>query len=223
MADALRDIAAEHRDDATLAWPVLSRCPPPADEAQRVAQYLCIQSRTPNNIPIWWDGSRWTGPTGSRTEGAHQRGGRTGREVGPATARVKRGSGLVRISTIVDRVLALPDLSRVDVVHGDVRAVAPIPGAVVYFDPPYLHSPRYAETCPRPDVLTVARLWSDAGCRVAVSEGEPLPLDGWTAVRLAGRARKSEWLTVNWPVAVERQLTLPTRGPSVALPSPGAP
>lgn len=85
----------------------------------------------------------------------------------------------------------------------DARAEVAIPGATVYHDPPYLGCPRYAELLPRADVLALAQRWADAGCRVAVSEAEPLPIDGWTARQLARR----EWVTASWQIRWPEQLS----------------
>ncbi len=150
-----------------------------------------------------------------REEGSRKAGGTNQRRDtrGGAAAPKGYGSrGIQRPWTIAQRILALDLLpwDLVEVVHGDVRKVRPIPGARVYFDPPYLGCPRYAMTLPRVDVLSVARRWSDAGCRVLVSESEPLPLDGWTMRRLPGKRR--EWVTASWPVVIEEQLELELGG-----------
>lgn len=154
-------------------WGDLSREPLREDLAERSAVYLCLQARSASSIPIWHDGVSWTSPTGSRTEVAHQRRGRSGDKL-PAKALMAAG-GLVRVATIARRLAEVgPLLDRVEVVHGDLRGLEPIPGAAVYFDPPYLHCPRYAALCPREDVLRVASRWASAGCRVLVSEAEAL-------------------------------------------------
>lgn len=122
--------------------------------------------------------------------------------------------GIQYPATIAARVRALDRLpwDRVEVVHGDLRDVAPIAGATVLFDPPYLGAPRYAALCPRADVLAVAERWRSAGCRVAVCEAEVLPLAGWSASRLpsvrSDQPAPREWLTTSWPVIVDRQLLL---------------
>lgn len=141
---------------------------------------------------------------GSRRLGrAHQKDGSS-----PALKRQKQAGvrGIQHPATIAHRIDCLDRLpwERVEVIRGDLRSVEPIPGAVAYFDPPYLNCPRYAATCPRADVLEVAARWAAAGARVLVSEGEPLPLEGWTSRRLADR----EWLTSSWPIVVPEQLGL---------------
>lgn len=183
------------------------------------------------------DRARWESPSGSRTEGAHHRGRerrlgpahdrgahvmgvrhRVGRrvdvyassQVEPDRAPDALGArGIQYPATIAARLLALDaiDWSRVEVVRGDVRDVAPIAGAAVLFDPPYQGAPRYAEVLPRADVLAVASRWQAAGARVVVCEGEPLPLAGWTALPLPRTSR--EWVTASWRVPVRPQLGLP--------------
>lgn len=109
-------------------------------------------------------------------------------------------------ATIAHRLATLASLpwDRVEVVHGDVRDVAPIRGACVLFDPPYERCPRYAALCPRPDVLDVAERWASAGARILVAERVPLPLDGWSTAQLAD----GEWLTASFPIVVPNQLGL---------------
>lgn len=125
--------------------------------------------------------------------------------------------GIQYPATIAARVRALDRLpwDRVEVVHGDLRDVAPIAGATVLFDPPYLGAPRYAALCPRADVLAVAECWRSAGCRVAVCEAVPLVADlgpGWHASRLPAVRRDvtepREWATASWPIVLDRQVGL---------------
>lgn len=206
---ALGDLAVIFGDDACAAWPILVAEPPAHDLAERVARYLVMQARSANCIPVWWDGERWTSPTGARQRQngrvATQQG---SRRLGPAymsgamlrqksTSRAAKSRGLVKITTLAARVAALPDMSRVDVIHGDVRDVDPIPGAAMYIDPPYLHAPRYARLLPRADVLAIIDRWRAAGCRVVASEGEPL---GGETIPLAHPRGKAEVLSV-WEAA----------------------
>lgn len=203
-------------------WPTLVDKPPFDDPALRVAQYLCLQARAAGTIPVWWaaDRGRWESPSGARitTEEAHQRGscgqatrGKRGYDpayvaspgVDDGSRRISKvyahpSRGLVRIATLADRVAGLGriDWGRVTVHHSDVRQVAPIPGARVYMDPPYLHAPRYANFFPRADVLVVAQRWAEVAERVVVSEAEPLPLPGWRYERLRPTG-KPEWLTIH--------------------------
>lgn len=205
-------------------WPSL-QYPPPADPAERVAQYLCLQSRSAGCIPVWWaaERERWESPSGSRTEGAHRRGGcdlatRMGRDAAPMPCarkvgkvyRSHPGRGVVRISTLARRVEALDglDWTRIVVHHCDIGQVQPIPGAVVYFDPPYNNAPRYAALLPRRSVLEVAERWASVADLVVISEAEPLPLAGWSSVPLRDGG-KPEWLTSSRPVRVEIHRQLP--------------
>ena len=116
--------------------------------------------------------------------------------------------GIQNPATIARRIADLEALpwDRITVVHGDCRAVEPIPGSVVYLDPPYLGCPRYAALLPRADVLALAQRWHAGDARVAVSEAEPLDLDGWTSMSVP--ARKPEWITASWPIVVPEQLAL---------------
>lgn len=137
-------------------------------------------------------------------QGNTVRGTRGGRAVGKPDHPGARGIQYPR--TIAERVRALDrvDWSRVEVVVGDVRSVPPIPGARVLFDPPYLGAPRYAEVCPRVDVLGVAQRWASAGARVVVCEAEALPLAGWHARPLRTVRGSREVVTCNWRPAGEQ-------------------
>lgn len=110
--------------------------------------------------------------------------------------------GLVRIATLAERVEALDriDWSRVEVVHADVATFAPVPGSVVYFDPPYQGAPRYACLLPRGRVIEVAQAHAEVADLVVVSEAEPLPLPGWFSCPLRAGG-KPEWLTATRPLS----------------------
>lgn len=158
-------------------------------------------------------GERLDGPAyeagGSRALGrGHQKDAHLGASNAGARGKpTHRGCrGVQYPATIATRVRALDAVpwERVEVIAGDLRALAPIPGADAYFDPPYLHCPRYAATCPRADVLEVSVAWRDAAARVLVSEGEPLPLRGFHAERLSER----EWLTGSFPFRLAEQIPL---------------
>ena len=187
------------RDPADI-WRDLVARPPEVEPPARVAQYLWLQARSAGTIPIWWSSEhgRWESPSGSRTAGQCHAGSR--QKSTPGGAR-----GMIHPRTLALRVLALDaiDWSRVIVHHGDVRDVVPY-AATAYMDPPYLGCPRYAELLPRADVLALALRWRAAGARVAVSEAEALPLEGWVSRRLARR----EWVTASWSIDVAEQLVL---------------
>lgn len=212
--------------DMADLWAYLVASSPPVDQpAWRVAQFLWLQARSAGTIPVWWSGTRWESPTGARTEAAHNRGGgalakrqkgsasaiESSRRPGPAALghrTTDRVRGIQTPATIARRIVALDriDWTRVDVVHAQVSTVEPAGGGVVLLDPPYAGAPRYAALLPRAEVLVLAGRWATAGSRVAVCEAEPLPLPGWTSRRLP--ARKPEWITASWPIALPEQLPL---------------
>lgn len=73
--------------------------------------------------------------------------------------------------------------------------------AFVYLDPPYVGATGYGWDMPRAEVLELARRWADAGAVVAVSEAEPLALEGWHHLELTREGGKPEWLTISRPPA----------------------
>lgn len=160
-----------------------------------VAAYLILQTGNHQNKPVRWDDSWRTAGYGHLSQKAVARGFRARISVDALAAKIEK----------------LPDLSRVRVIKGTALDVEPITG-VVYLDPPYAGREGYgADDLGRDDVLALARRWSDAGATVAISEAEPLPLDGWPSVRLrrsTGLKRNfgkvEEWLTANRPVAVSQ-------------------
>lgn len=207
IANELRRLEDAHDDFAPAAWRAVVQLPPPAERPARVAQYLTLQARSAGCIPVWWDGDRWTAPTGSRTERAHEtRPGRGSRAMGSAYAmgsgfvkserRGAKSRGLVRLSTLRQRVEDLHRVvpwQRVTVTHGPVDSVEPMGGGAVYFDPPYRGCPRYAALLVRAEVLQTIDRWRDASRVVVVSEAEPI--DGAEHVQIARR----EWLSVFRP------------------------
>ncbi len=99
--------------------------------------------------------------------------------------------------------------ARTIVYRGDARDLDPdaVGATHVYIDPPYVGTTGYEAQMDRDAVLMLARRWASSGAVVAVSEGEPLPIDGWHAVDVSalgakGHARtftksRQEWITVN--------------------------
>jgi hypothetical protein len=90
---------------------------------------------------------------------------------------------------------------------GDMGLPDDMSGWIVYLDPPYFQTSGYPfGTLGRSEVLRLAKEWHDRGAIVAISEAEPLPLDGWHHVQI-DHARKgqkrtfskqqSEWLTIS--------------------------
>lgn len=150
-------------------------------------------------------GKRFTGPAYAMGEGS--------RRPGPAHQRRPFNTigarGIIHIETLAERVEALDriDWSRVEIIHDDVGAVAPVPGSRVYFDPPYLGSPRYARLLPRSRVIETALAHAAVADLVVVSEAEPLPLEGWFSCPLRGRG-KPEWLTASRPISHRPEVQL---------------
>jgi hypothetical protein len=67
----------------------------------------------------------------------------------------------------------------------------------VLLDPPYQNKTGYPATCPRSEVLTIARAWANAGAVVVLCEAEGLAADlgpGWDQVQLRA-GRRPEWVT----------------------------
>jgi len=92
---------------------------------------------------------------------------------------------------------------------GDMVLPDCLDGWIMFFDPPYQGTSGYPfGTLGRSEVLQLAQNWHDRGAIVAISEAEPLPLDGWHHVQI-DHARKgqkrtfskqqAEWLTMNRP------------------------
>ena len=173
--------------DPSDLWSDLVSRPPALSPSLRAAQYLWIQARSASGIPVWWDHTRcrWEAPSSSR---ASRR----------ACQKQRGRGGILDPRTVAQRIMALDtlDWGRVEVIHGDARDIAPIPGASLYIDPPYDGAPRYASVLPRDAVVSLIGRWSAAGCRVLVSEREPIPLQGWSSMRLP--ARRPEWLSANF-------------------------
>lgn len=94
----------------------------------------------------------------------------------------------------------------------DAKTITPnkLPeGVIVYCDPPYLNTTGYKHDLPREEVIRLARLWSDAGATVCISEQTTIPeliSDGWHGVQISfarkGQKRtfsdqQDEYLTIN--------------------------
>lgn len=111
--------------------------------------------------------------------------------------------------SLVRRLRAFPGDLSVGVMYADARELRPVPGAVVYVDPPYEDTLQVGRPLPREDVVELAQRWHRAGCVVGVSEREPVPMAGATYIELTqrrnGQKRRSmtrsdaEWLTVLRP------------------------
>ncbi len=119
---------------------------------------------------------------------------------------------MINPATIADRIEAIAfAFSDIDgsVIHGEASGIAPSTG-FCYLDPPYVGATGYGWDCPRGSVTELAQAWSNAGAVVAISEAEPIDLEGWHHLELTRPGGKPEWLTVSRePVRVpERQQEL---------------
>lgn len=209
IPDTVERLRAWAGEDPRALWTRLKDAPVPTERAERVATWAVLSVWSYARKPIRADGARW------RTHGFN---------VGMAYAvdyyrRLREQDGGppawlhwtqqtdFRLPQLIAAFDALPDLSRVEVHHGDVRTVSPLSDATVYIDPDYDGTTGYGHSLPRADVLAIADAWRAAGCTVAVSEATPLPLEAWYAHRLPkadgpGRnysKQQSEWLTLSHP------------------------
>ena len=164
-------------------------------------------------------------PVGRNTAGRHHI------EVDPGRRANERGTGAGRRTGIIDpRTLASRTRAlhgalahRLTAHHGDTfellaRLPADLAGYVAYLDPPYVGCTPYAAACSRELVLELARAYHARGAIVVISEGEPMPIEGWHTVDLAPArawkrwtaAQRGEWLTMSVPPAKRpaAQLTL---------------
>ena len=102
--------------------------------------------------------------------------------------------------------LALPDVVG-EVVCAPIQTVEPVPGAVLYLDPPYGGTTGYAVDAglDRAAVEAVARRWVDAGATVGISETEAVEAGPgarrdvlrWRAARGRNIGGTAEVLTVH--------------------------
>jgi hypothetical protein len=113
------------------------------------------------------------------------------------------------VAVAVAKVPTFPPLACYQGNAGDMGLPDDLTGWIIFFDPPYQGTSGYPfGTLDRVQVLQLAKEWHDRGAIVAISEAEPLPLDGWHHVQI-DHARKgqkrtfskqqSEWLTMNRP------------------------
>lgn len=209
--DTCSRLCAWAAEEPRVLWDRLRRAPVPVDCAERVTVWVALQYWSFRSKPVTVEGGYW------RTHGIHLDVDASAYAAGyvapDGRTWVRRDR---RLPDVVRALETLPDLSRVEVVRGDARDAAPIPGAVVYLDPDYQGATDYNSfSLPRADVLAVAERWRRAGCRVAVSEAEPLPLEWPCYVKLPpprGRGRtwskqREEWLTVS-ECAHQKRLTI---------------
>lgn len=86
LAEQLRALADRYPFAPDL-WIAMAAEAPFGDPVERAAQYLAIQARSVSCVPIWWSGSRWEGPTGSRRATPEQIAVQRGRSGGKSHAR----------------------------------------------------------------------------------------------------------------------------------------
>jgi len=107
--------------------------------------------------------------------------------------------------SLVERIRSAEPIAA-QVLPMDAREFDPPTDAIIYIDPPYHKTQGYGPDLPRHDVVGLAQAWHRLGCKVAVSEREPLKIKGAKHVELTydrrGQFRRSltrsriEWLTV---------------------------
>jgi hypothetical protein len=111
------------------------------------------------------------------------------------------------VSACVQSIPTFPPLACYQGSITDMVLPDSLDGWIIFFDPPYQGTSGYPfGNLARSEVLRLAKEWHGRGAIVAISEAEPLPLDGWHHVQI-DHARKgqkrtfskqqSEWLTMN--------------------------
>jgi hypothetical protein len=196
---------------------VAGAIPPPAYVGMEqpacgfTAAFLVLQSAAARGRPVCPELERWSTPGYAHLSGSARAKGFTERlrpdllakrirAIGQAFERLQR-SGYV-LGGCVD-MAACGELLR------GSRAAS---RAVVYIDPPYQSTTGYQHTVDPESLRRVAERWRQDGALVAVSEGVPLPWEGWHHIRLnrpGGRRRMgrvSEWLTMSRPPRGQLQL-----------------
>lgn len=209
-ADTIERLRAWHQEDPRTLWGRLRSEPVPVDHAERVAVWAVLQWWNFARKPVLAVSGRWrehgfNAVDAYRAE--YQRRMRAERGTWANGIRIADARDM-SVAVLLEEMAALPDLSHVTVLPCRAEEVAPIPGALVYIDPDYQGTTSaYGHTFPRPAVLETAERWRRAGCVVAISEAEPLPLPGWhphPLPRSSGFGRtwsrqQSEWLTLSQP------------------------
>lgn len=172
----------------------LAKQPADVDTAE---VFVVLQAASFGGKAIWVDGSRWANTSfrdyWEPTETSSRR-----TPVNPMMP--MPGTLLRRVEAVCEHMVGVSG------VHGRVENVAPEPGSVVYFDPPYRGTTDYGHAVAdvHSTVLSLA-----ATCTVWVSEAEPVT---GNAVRLDSGRRKGgisgeravaneEWLSVASPDA----------------------
>lgn len=189
-AGTIDRLRAWGEEDPRALWERLTAAPVPTDAAERVATWAVLTHTGFGSKPVLVSDGAWD-----------EHGLDTGYERGLAWK-----CGLDGVARRLER---LPDLSRVTVFRCDAQEVPPLPGAIVYIDPPYQGTTcAYGHGLPRAEVLALAERWRAAGAAlVAVSEQEALGLPGWRAHDLGAPAgsrrtwskQRREVLTLSGP------------------------
>lgn len=173
----------------------LASAPCPEDPAAYVSTFLALQALNFRHKAIGDVDGRWTNASYSKTFGLGR----------PAADNF--GAVPPQLHRLATKLCAAQNLDRIRGRRGCALEVEPIPGSLLYLDPPYAGTTGYGpHDLTRDQVLEIAGRWRDAGCRVAISEAEPIP--GWRAIRLgdqgasqglsgAGTGRV-EWLSLSW-------------------------
>lgn len=176
-----------------------ARCPD--DQVAYAAQYLYLQRLAFSGKAVGRRHGHWASAGFSRTCAYGVVGTEDFGQVKPQLPNLIR-----RLRKLADHLASLEPYPRVVAVQGP----APMPAGevhrptLVYLDPPYQGTTTYPDGhLTREGVLELALAWRAAGAAVVASEGEPLPLPGWTHRRIdKGRDNRSpfkgqqeEWLT----------------------------
>lgn len=213
VAAELRRWAARGEKGVALFDRILSEGQDEQSEAVWTAQFLALQCGSAKGLPVGADpgvNAAWrTSGYGHTSKGGVARG---------FIERLRPG----HLAARVERLASIRWPAATLVLCRDVRDVEPVPGAVVYVDPNYAGTTGYGDhDISRDEVLVLANRWVDAGCVVAVSEREPLPLGEWSHIEITGEhcgqprtftRSRTEFLTISRP-----PVRLPSMQTSLAL------
>ena len=180
-----------------LLWEAIRKQPLPEGRADLIAEVLFMQSRSFSLTPVSLKQKAW------KTNGFK-----------PELC--KPLGDMVPRWALAERVEQMPDTG-VGLVHTQQDAGLCLPSGraeqtLVILDPPYVGTRGYAHDSSRETVLSLARVWSDAGALVLIHEAEGLssrlgagweeapsaPLRSGTS-RLWPSGKPREWITFNRP------------------------
>jgi hypothetical protein len=185
------------------------------DEEPRALWDRLKKEGWPSLMPV--SGGRWLGPQSVEEVAGYLVGqGWSYRSLGgdfdPSRA-IKNpalGRGCLTLDGIAEKLACtFPPLACYQGNAGDMVLPDCLDGWIIFLDPPYQGTSGYPfGNLARSEVLRLAKEWHGRGAIVAISEAEPLPLDGWHHVQI-DHARKgqkrsfskqqSEWLTISRP------------------------